>query len=236
MENYNQYKFDKLPNSQIIITEKLLERLSFLVGRTAWIASEHACYFYGKEIKENVVFFDDMNKAEDYESNGENSLDPHAYSTGPGAGELNEELENIISTETSDNFVIADIHTHPSGVYESEDEKYDYMFFSAGDLKTSMTWDEYLKRKNPNITHIAGLLNVDRINGNMSISFIWFDANKKKFFRFEDVAIAKMVNGHYEVQSLERVGDIQLLSKHWGDDDITLSNSEKGRINGIGRM
>ena len=50
MQNINQYKFNILPESQVIITEKLYERLSFLVGRSAWIASEHACFFYGREI------------------------------------------------------------------------------------------------------------------------------------------------------------------------------------------
>lgn len=83
--------------------------------------------------------------------------------------------------------VIADIHTHQSGVYESEIEKEDYRFFSTGDIGTSLAWDRLLKKKNPNIQHFAGLLGVDRINGNISISFIWFNSREKNFIELKNM-------------------------------------------------
>lgn len=233
MQNINQYKFNILPCSQVILTEKLYERLECLVGRSAWIASEHACYFYGKEISENVLFFDEMNLNEDYENTGTNSINPLAYSVGPGKGKLNEEIEKKI--ESMQSGVIADIHTHPSGVYESESEKDDFRFFSTGDIETSLSWNNYLKRKNPNLQHISGLLGVDRINGNISISFIWFNSQEHKFYRFNDIAIAKDIGDNYAIESLEKVGEIQLLSKNWSND-FALSQIVKDNLIGLKNM
>ena len=179
------------------------------------------------------MFFDDLNIYEDYENTGTNSKDPFDYSVGPGGEKLNEELENKIKTMKSG--IIADIHTHPSGVYELDSEKEDYRFFSTGDIKASLAWDSYIENKNPKIQHIAGLLGVDRINGNISISFVWFSSKDNKFYRINDIAIAKDMGDNYSIESLEKVGEVQLLSKNWSND-FELSKTVKDNLIDLKKM
>lgn len=66
MSNINQYKFEELPNSEIIITEPIYRRLLALTNITALRKEEHMCYLFGTEIKPNVILFDEMNNAQDY--------------------------------------------------------------------------------------------------------------------------------------------------------------------------
>lgn len=207
--------FSKLPNSKIIISESLFERLMLLIGRSAWEPSEHMCIFYGKEIGNNVVYFDKVNEAEDYVNKGTGSKNPLDYSVGPGAGQLNLELEKNIK-ELPRGAIIADIHTHPSNVIVGEDIN-EYRYFSNGDIEANLKWRNLITPYN--LIHISGLISVDRINGNMSISFIWYDAINRKFCIFEDVVLDKInSNGTHEYLSFSKVGDVQLIFQNWGLD------------------
>lgn len=229
-KNVNQYRFDKLPNSKIIITAELYERLLFLIGRTAWVPSEHMCIFYGKEIQENTVYFDKVNIAEDYDSKGEGSKNPLDYSVGPGAGNFGEELEENIKSLPKGT-IIADIHTHPSNVITGKGDENEYRYYSTGDLKTNIRWDNYIKKYG--LTHIAGLIGVDRVNGNMTISFIWFDASKSKFYLFDNVLLDKVIDGQHVYTPFTKVGDVQLIYENWGQVDVPLSSTVKKGIKNL---
>ena len=50
MSDINQWKFDELSNSKIIITEQVYYRLCTLIGRTSWIASEHNSTLFGRKL------------------------------------------------------------------------------------------------------------------------------------------------------------------------------------------
>ena len=89
MSNIDQWNFDELQNSKIIITEDVYNRLIMLIGRTSWTASEHSSTLFGKKLEgEDIWVIDEVNASEDYISRGENST-------------------NVI-----------DVHTHPAGLIE----------------------------------------------------------------------------------------------------------------------
>lgn len=228
MKNKNQYKFTKLPHSKIIIADDLYQRLIFLMGRSAWVASEHMCIFYGKEIEQNVILFDEMNKYEDYDSKGEGSKNPYDYSVGPGDGKFAEELENKIKSLPKGS-IVADVHTHPSNVCIGNGDENEYRYFSTGDIRTNIKWNKYLEKYE--IEHVAGLIGVDRINGNMTISFIWYNKEESKLYLFDDVVVYYRELGKYE--SLPKIGDVQLLYKNWGMDDVPLSKQIEESIKNL---
>lgn len=228
MSNNNQYNFSKLPHSKIIITDDLYQRLLFLMGRSAWVASEHMCIFYGKEIESNVILFDEMNQYEDYNSRGEGSKNPYDHSVGPGDGKFAEELETRIKS-SSKWTIIADIHTHPSNVCFGNGDEEEYRYFSTGDIKTSLRWNDYLEKYG--LEHVAGLIGVDRINGNMTISFIWYSKKDSKVYLFDDVVVYHKELEKYE--SLPKVGDIQLLYKNWGLEDVPLSKQVEEQLKSL---
>ena len=228
MSNKNQYKFRKLPNSKIIITDNLYQRLLFLMARSTWIASEHMCVFYGKEIDENVILFDEMNQYEDYDSKGEGSKNPRDYSVGPGNGKFAEEIEEKIKTLPK-GAIIADIHTHPSNICFGNGDENEYRYFSSTDLKTNIKWKGLIEKNG--IEHVAGLIGVDRDYGNMTLSFVWYSKNDSKFYLFDDIIVY-----HKELNKcdlLPKVGDIQLLYKNWGMDDVPLSKTVEKEIRNL---
>jgi hypothetical protein len=198
------------------------------MGRSAWVASEHMCIFYGKEIESNVILFDEMNQYEDYDSRGEGSKNPYDYSIGPGYGKFAEELENRIKTSSKET-IIADIHTHPSNVCFGDGDREEYRYFSTGDIKNNLRWNDYLEKYG--LEHVAGLIGVDRINGNMTISFIWYSKKDSKVYLFDDIAVYYKESKKYE--SLPKVGDVQLLYKNWGLDDVPLSKKVEEQLKNL---
>ena len=227
MDNQNQYKIPKLNNSKIIITDDLYQRLMFLVGRSTWIPSEHMCLFYGKEKEENVFYFEEMNNFEDYVSLGEESKNLEDYHVGPGNGSMAMELQERIKTPGDG--VVLDIHTHPSNISDEEKYKAIYRYFSWGDIATGLTMSEYSARYGKK--YIIGLIGVDRINGNMTISFIWINHIEKKAKLIEDVQVYN--KNLKTIKSLPKVGDIQLLYKNWGMDDVPLSKQVEEQLKSL---
>ena len=59
----------------------------------------------------------------------------------------------------------------------------------GADLSSNVAVTKKLNEKG--ITHIAGLISVDNDKGNSSISFVWYDENKNKFYRISNISIAK---------------------------------------------
>ena len=128
MSNINQWGFEELPNSKIIISEGVYNRLMFLIGRSAWITSEHHSTLFGRKVNgEDTWLIDEVNVNEDYISRGSNSTNPADYSVSAGK---NEALEIANKLNQGPGVVVIDVHTHPSGLTE------DYRFLSSGDLSS----------------------------------------------------------------------------------------------------
>ena len=227
MINSNQYRIPKLENSKIIITSNLYERLMFLVGRSTWIPSEHMCLFYGKETEKNVFYFDEMNVAEDYISLGEGSKDLQDYHVSPGDGQMAMDLQERIKTPGDG--IVLDVHTHPSDVSDDLNLKDEYRYFSWGDLETGLVMSEYSAKYGKK--YIIALIGVDRVNGNMTISSVMINHIEKKVKLIEDIQVYNEYTKKSE--SLPKIGDIQLLYKNWGMDDVPLSKQVEESIKNL---
>ena len=94
MSNINQWGFDEIPNSKIIITEEVYNRLMLLIGRSAWITSEHSSTLFGRKVDgQDAWIIDEVNTNEDYVSRGTNSTNPNDYSVSSGQNQ-SIEIEN----------------------------------------------------------------------------------------------------------------------------------------------
>lgn len=185
MGNVNQYKYEALPNSKIIITEEIYRRLLSLTNFSSLRKEEHMCFLFGKEVRTNVILFDEMNDAQDYEISGSGSNNPLEHGVSPGTGKLAKELESKIDENEDSKTVICDIHTHPSGIID----EIQYRFFSEADLESNKKFTHAMSERN--ITHIAGLIASDNEKGNSTISFIWYDEQNDKWYRIPNIAVAR---------------------------------------------
>lgn len=184
MSNINQWRFEELPNSKIIITEEVYNRLMFLIGRSAWVSSEHSSTLFGRKIDgEDAWIIDEVNANEDYISRGTNSTNPSDYSVSTGQ---NQSIEVQNKLEQGPGVVVIDIHTHPSGLID------DYRFISSGDESVYMQYNNIVSNKGG--TFFAGLIGVDRVNGNMSFSVVWYNKLNNKFYRVKDIMLRKKMN------------------------------------------
>lgn len=127
MSNINQYMFEELQDSEIIITEPIYRRLLAIANMSGLNIEEHMCWLKGREVKKNKIVFDGMNENQDYVIKGSGSRNPyeHGVETGDDT-EINQEIKEWIDTNSSESTVICDVHTHPSGVSEG----YDYRMYS----------------------------------------------------------------------------------------------------------
>ena len=174
-----------MKNSKIIITEEIYTRLIELTQLTRRKKEEQKCILLGKEIKENVILFDKVNKATDYISFGGGSDVASEHGVKTGDGKLKKELRKWIK-EHEEGAVICDIHTHPSGINR---DNINYRMLSNADLSTEIERSQLLN--NEGIQSIAGMIAVDRKDGNSTISFVWFDRAKNKFYRVENLMVAQ---------------------------------------------
>lgn len=127
MSNVNQYTFEELPDSEIIITEPIYRRLLAITNMSGLNIEEHMCWLRGSEVKKNKILFDSMNENQDYIISGSGSSNPEEHGVEPGEDtEITKELTEWIDTNSSENTVICDVHTHPSGVSEG----YEYRMYS----------------------------------------------------------------------------------------------------------
>ena len=221
MSNVNQWQFEELPNSKIIITEEVLNRLHIIIGRTSWIASEHSTTLFGQKISEdNIWLIDSVNVNEDYNSRGVNSTVSTDYSVSNGYEQSKEIVEKLNQKPGT---VVIDVHTHPSGIIE------DYRFVSAGDLSTYIKYNDIVTDKGG--TFFAGLVGVDRMNGNMSFSVICYDKSNSKFYRIQDIYLRKRLeNGIYRDFPFVKYGNTQLIMQTWGDQSAVMNYQDKEEL------
>lgn len=168
----NQFNFPELPNSRIILSEKVYRRLSADINLCAFSGNkelEYGTFLYGKEIKPNVIYFDIPSKYLDYEP----SFRKFEVNTDKYGNELgiHKELMNNINQSTYD--CIAHIHTHPyiGGTCR---------FFSNQDLRTIQNLQKNFQPDNGNKKYFfGGLLTVgeENIGETDEISFVFYDEN-----------------------------------------------------------
>lgn len=216
MSNINQWRFEELPNSKIIITEEVYNRLMFLIGRSAWVSSEHSSTLFGRKIDgEDAWIIDEVNANEDYISRGTNSTNPSDYSVSTGQ---NQSIEVQNKLEQGPGVVVIDIHTHPSGLID------DYRFISSGDESVYMQYNNIVSNKGG--TFFAGLIGVDRVNGNMSFSVVWYNKLNNKFYRVKDIMLRKKDEyGRITDFLFPKYGNTQLICTNWSNEDLKLPQS-----------
>ena len=168
----NQFNFPELPNSRIILSEKVYRRLSADINLCAFSGNkelEYGTFLYGKEIKPNVIYFDIPSKYLDYEP----SFRKFEVNTDKYGNELgiHKELMNNINQSKYD--CIAHIHTHPyiGGTCR---------FFSNQDLRAIQNLQKNFQPDNGNKKYFfGGLLTVgeENIGETDEISFVFYDEN-----------------------------------------------------------
>ncbi len=223
MSNINQWRFEELPDSQIIITEEVYNRLMSLIGRSIWIPSEHSATLFGRKIDgEDKWIIDEVNANEDYVSRGTNLTNPSDYSVSVGRNQSTE-IEKKLNQGPG--VVVIDIHTHPSGLID------DYRFISPGDASSYIQYNNIVSNKGG--TFFAGLIGVDREKGNMSFSVVWFNKLNNKFYRVKDIILRKKENCEVtKYFGFPKCGDTQLILKNWSEEDlIFLSRVEEDKTN-----
>ena len=226
MSNINQWQFDELPNSKIIITEEVYNRLIALIGRTAWIASEHKSTLFGKRVEgEDTWIIDKVNTNEDYISRGNDSTNPLDYSVSAGKKQPLEIQDKLAEGPGT---VVIDVHTHPSGLIE------DYRFLSSGDLSTYKQYNEIVSNKGG--TFFAGLIGCDRVNGNMSFSIVWYNKHNGRFYLIQDIYLRrKLANGDYRDYPFVKYGNTQLIMQTWGDQNAIIDEQSEEELTGFKR-
>lgn len=226
MSNINQWKFDELPNSKIIITEQVYYRLCTLIGRTSWIASEHSSTLFGRKLNESDIWiFDSINENEDYKSYGVDSINPYDYSISVGNNQANEIISKLKSGSVT---AVVDVHTHPSGITS------DFRFISEGDKTSAKNFNKLISEKGG--TLFSGLIGCDRDNGNMSFSIIWYNKNNDEFYRIQDIYLRqKTESGDYRDVPFVKYGKVQLLMQNWGFYDTKFSDYDRIELSNLHR-
>lgn len=226
MSDINQWKFDELPNSKIIITEQVYYRLCTLIGRTSWIASEHSSTLFGRKLnKSDIWIFDSINENEDYKSYGADSINPNNYSVRVGNNQANEIISKLKSGSVT---AVVDVHTHPSGITN------DFRFISEGDKISAKKFNKLISENGG--TLFSGLIGCDRDNGNMSFSIIWYNKNNDEFYRIQDIYLRqKNESGDYRDVPFIKYGKVQLLMQNWGFYDIKFSDYNRTELSNLHR-
>lgn len=221
MSNINQYKFDKLPNSEVFITQECYTRLMSILNISGFQIAEHKCILYGKVIGLNKILLTEVNKHNDYVVTGRGSKNPaeHGVYINPNS-DIGEELKSkIVANEI--NSVICDIHTHPSGILQDKDYE-NYRYLSGMDLSAGKNFSTKLKQTADNILFVMGLVSVDNAKGNSAISFVWYDKNK--FYRLGNVSIVEKQGENYvKVCSLKNIDGVEYLETNFNCDESSNS-------------
>ena len=193
--NINQYGFLELNNSRIIINREMLDRLIKLAKKTIDSQGEQMCIFYGEELLGNNVIFTDLNQQTDYTSLGNESSNPldHGVVMRKGSkimAELLSKVPDNSQTQTSSHRkVVCNIHTHLSGISEGDN----FRLLSNADFNNHLAMAQIMDERGAE--YISGILAVDRVTGNNSLSLIWQDIkHDKRVYRIENVTIYSKID------------------------------------------
>lgn len=83
------------------------------------------------------------------------------------------------------------------------------------------------------ITHIAGLISVDNDKGNTSISFVWYDESKNRFYRISNISIAKYHEAEktWAKTRLPKIGNTEFLELQFGENEYYNREDEMEEYN-----
>mgnify|MGYP004644748319 FL=1 len=193
--NVNQYGLLELNNSRIMINKEMLDRLIKLAKKTIDSQGEQMCIFYGEELLGNNVIFTDLNQQTDYTSVGNGSSNPleHGVEMRKGSkimAELLSKVPDNSQTQTSSSRkVVCNIHTHLSGISEGDN----FRLLSIADINNHLAMAQIMDERGAE--YISGILAVDRVTGNNSLSLIWQDIkHNKRVYRIENVTIYSKID------------------------------------------
>lgn len=193
--NVNQYGLLELNNSRIMINKEMLDRLIKLAKKTIDSQGEQMCIFYGEELLGNNVIFTDLNQQTDYTSVGNGSSNPleHGVEMRKGSKIMAELLSKVPDngqTQTSSSRkVVCNIHTHLSGISEGDN----FRLLSIADINNHLAMAQIMDERGAE--YISGILAVDRVTGNNSLSLIWQDIkHDKEVYRIENVTIYSKID------------------------------------------
>ena len=193
--NVNQYGLLELNNSRIMINKEMLDRLIKLAKKTIDSQGEQMCIFYGEELLGNNVIFTDLNQQTDYTSVGNGSSNPldHGVEMRKGSkimAELLSKVPDNSQTKTSSSRkVVCNIHTHLSGISEGDN----FRLLSNADFNNHLAMAQIMDERGAE--YISGILAVDRVTGNNSLSLIWQDIkHNKRVYRIENVTIYSKID------------------------------------------
>lgn len=193
--NVNQYGLLELNNSRIMINKEMLDRLIKLAKKTIDSQGEQMCIFYGEELLGNNVIFTDLNQQTDYTSLGNESSNPldHGVVMRKGSkimAELLSKVPDNSQTQTSrTRKVVCNIHTHLSGISEGDN----FRLLSNADFNNHLAMAQIMDERGAE--YISGILAVDRVTGNNSLSLIWQDIkHNKRVYRIENVTIYSKID------------------------------------------
>lgn len=193
--NVNQYGLLELNNSRIMINKEMLDRLIKLAKKTIDSQGEQMCIFYGEELLGNNVIFTDLNQQTDYTSVGNGSSNPleHGVEMRKGSkimAELLSKVPDNSQTQTSSSRkVVCNIHTHLSGISEGDN----FRLLSNADFNNHLAMAQIMDERGAE--YISGILAVDRVTGNNSLSLIWQDIkHDKRVYRIENVTIYSKID------------------------------------------
>lgn len=193
--NVNQYGLLELNNSRIMINKEMLDRLIKLAKKTIDSQGEQMCIFYGEELLGNNVIFTDLNQQTDYTSVGNGSSNPleHGVEMRKGSkimAELLSKVPDNSQTQTSSSRkVVCNIHTHLSGISEGDN----FRLLSNADFNNHLAMAQIMDERGAE--YISGILAVDRVTGNNSLSLIWQDIkHNKRVYRIENVTIYSKID------------------------------------------
>lgn len=218
MANINQFNFKELQDSEIMMTQECYIRLMSILNVTGFQIGEHKCFLYGKEIAPNKILLTDTNKFDDYITTGKGSKNPsdHGVYMESSSNIAKELLTKLKANE--ENFIVCDIHTHPSGISDGDD----YRYFSGTDLQSAIDFSTALKKLAPNVKFINGLISVDNNKGNSVISFVWCD-NGSQFYKLRNVSIVEKQGDQYiKVSSLKNMDGVEYLETNFNVEECSV--------------
>lgn len=206
--NTNQYGFLELNNSRIMINNEMLDKLIKLAKKTIDSQGEQMCIFYGEELPGNNVIFDDMNHYTDYTSLGTGSSNPleHGVKIQKGSNIMTELLNKVpINGQPQPSGfrkVVCNIHTHLSGISEGDN----FRLLSNEDIISHSAMAQIMDERGAE--YISGILAVDRVSGDNSLSLIWQDIKRdKRFYRIENITIYRIVDDKVQFDADLRRGN-----------------------------
>ncbi|MBO6195213.1 MAG: hypothetical protein J6O56_02560 [Bacilli bacterium] len=181
--NVNHYDLPDIPNSKIIISNKVYNKLCDLSSKSNSYERnlvEFGAFLYGREISPNTIYFEEYNYHRMISSKGEINV----------SDELIGEIERVIRESSAD--CIAHIHTHP----------YSNNLFSCypsnQDLYTYAHLQENFNTTNRNVYFLGGLitpLNSSSSNIRLNdICFIFYDKDNGYFYKCDNIYTLNEMN------------------------------------------